>query len=323
MEAIATGVLSAILQALASFPGALLNPAPLIAVQRLFGDNPMWLHAFRLITKLGDAQAAALVILLLLWFRNRRVAYALLVAVALAALTDVVLWNLLSLPRPDDPRIMVREVVTVSSFPSGHTMTAMLLWGTLSSEDELPWIVGALLVGGVMLARLYLGVHFVRDLLGALLIGVAWIVILRNLLWPALVRWCSRRSPRFFLVLGALVCAGALIALPIAPNGRWEIFAAAAGAALALPLEYRFVRFTPTRVSPPWSAAKLLLGLGGAVALIFSARYLGESARPLAVGLVALAALWGILGVPALFARLELATHQPRVGAVTGQAAPF
>lgn len=320
MDAMVAGATNGFVDVVAKLFQLLVDPTPIIAVQRLFGDNPFWQQLFSLVSKLGDAQAAAVVILLLIWFRQRRLAYAVIVAVALAAVTDATLWQIVNAPRPADPRVIVREFVTVSSFPSGHTMTATALWGTLAVEDEIPWGVAAFLIGVVMIARLYLGVHFGRDLLGALLIGGIWLA-LRRRSWSGLTRWFARRSPRSFLLPGLIVSAGALLALPFAPNGRWDILAMVAGAALGLTLEYAFVRFSAVSLAPTWTVGKLLLGFGGVVALYLAARYAEDVAFPLAVVATMFLPLWGFLGAPMLFKRFaRLAQHAPPQ-AVAGQVA--
>lgn len=306
---VAGEVAGAIVRALADFFGLLHDPAPIIAVQRFFGEAPFWARLFPLVSELGDSSAAALAILLAFWFRQRRLAYALLVAVGLAAITDGILWQVVNAPRPADPRVAVREMVGVSSFPSGHTMTATAVWGTLAAEDEIPWFVAIFLVAAVMISRLYLGVHFLRDLLGAVLIGTTWIVVRRRI-WPALAAWFARRSPGAFLIPAIVAAIAALIALPAAPNGRQDVLAAIAGAALALALEYRFVRYTPTPTPPALTIAKLLIGLGGIVALFLAAHSLDDGAPPLAVVATALIPLWGFVAAPVIIARLV--PPQPR-----------
>jgi len=68
------------------------------------------------------------------------------------------------------------------------------------------------------------------------------------------------------------------------------------------------VRFTPARVSLAWQAFKVVVGLGLLALLAFGARRIGgEIGIPaLRAALTAAAALWGVLGAPALFARLGL-----------------
>jgi undecaprenyl-diphosphatase len=70
------------------------------------------------------------------------------------------------------------------SFPSGHAMMAPLVFGlaALLLMRELPraparWVLfgcAAILVGGIALSRVYLGVHYPSDIVGALLAGVGW-----------------------------------------------------------------------------------------------------------------------------------------------------
>jgi membrane-associated phospholipid phosphatase len=82
-------------------------------------------------------------------------------------------------------------------FPSGHAMGSMAL-GTALSVLAWPtrarWpvaMLSALFVVVVSLSRLYLGVHYPSDVLGAWLASVAWVLGLRQLL---LAR--AHRSPR-------------------------------------------------------------------------------------------------------------------------------
>jgi membrane-associated phospholipid phosphatase len=73
------------------------------------------------------------------------------------------------------------------SFPSGHTMTATVFYGTLSAiivtqthrwRRRLLAIAGATsLIVLVGLSRIYLGVHYLSDVLGAMAEGLGWLAI--------------------------------------------------------------------------------------------------------------------------------------------------
>jgi len=93
-------------------------------------------------------------------------------------------------PRPSAELVSVRDVATGSSFPSGHAMTTVLLYGFLfyAAGEALPdrrlrypvqalCVVIAVLTG---LQRVEAGVHWPSDVLGGVLLGG---LILALLIW--------------------------------------------------------------------------------------------------------------------------------------------
>ena len=128
-------------QQIVSVIEALWSPGPTIAVQEFFGPGWGWL--FHGLSFLGTVYAASVVVSLALWLSGRRLAYGVLGAVLLATATDALLWAVIGVPRPDDPQIVIRTDLGVSSFPSGHTVTATVLWGSLAAFSRIPWAVPA------------------------------------------------------------------------------------------------------------------------------------------------------------------------------------
>jgi undecaprenyl-diphosphatase len=71
-----------------------------------------------------------------------------------------------------------------SSFPSGHAMSATVVYGTvaylLARLQKHTWaraitlLVAVLMIALICLTRLYLGVHYPSDVLGGIVVGLAW-----------------------------------------------------------------------------------------------------------------------------------------------------
>lgn len=297
-------------QLLNSLVGVLWGPRPINAVQEFF--DPVWSPFFNVVSFLATIKAVAVVISAALWFAGRRLAYALAGVVLLGAATNSLLWTLVGVPRPDDPRIVVRAHVGVSSFPSGHVVTSTVVYGLLAALSRVPIAVPVVVVPVVMLSRLYLGAHYLGDVLGGLLIGLLLVAAFLHL-WPKAAGWLSRRSFWLFSAVGLLAPFAVLLFVGTTPRG-WQIFGAALGAGIGMPLEYRYVRFDPDKPTLLQQAAKAAIGLGGMGALLL-AHGLLFSGRPfLDAALLALAVLWGVLFAPALFVRAGLSRQLPRGG---------
>jgi len=72
------------------------------------------------------------------------------------------------------------------SFPSGHTQSALVGCGVLVlvflpvvARRARPWLVAAavLIVAVIGFSRIALGVHYLSDVIGAVLIGLAWLLV--------------------------------------------------------------------------------------------------------------------------------------------------
>ncbi|TWT88885.1 undecaprenyl pyrophosphate phosphatase [Pseudobythopirellula maris] len=152
--------------------------------------GPRWLEELmRDFTALGGVGVTTLITVFaagLLWLQDkRRVATLLLVAVVGGTLLGLLLKSGFDRPRPD--LVPHGSHVYTRSFPSGHSMTAAVVYLTLGATvaaaqrgRRLRWFVmgsAVLVTVAVGMSRVYLGVHWPTDVLAGWAIGVAWAIV--------------------------------------------------------------------------------------------------------------------------------------------------
>jgi membrane-associated phospholipid phosphatase len=135
------------------------------------------------------------------WFTGReREAAALGVAWIGATIAGVTLKYLVDRPRPVEARALVRG----PSFPSGHTLVAIAVYGFVayllirSERRSLRHVIAALAlavyVAYVPISRVYLGVHWPFDAVASLELGAAWLMIVILLYRYPPIDWLAERQ---------------------------------------------------------------------------------------------------------------------------------
>jgi membrane-associated phospholipid phosphatase len=133
---------------------------------------------------LGPAISIAAIVL---WrIRLRHDAVLLVAAIGGAALIDVALKLHFRRIRPTVPWALVTE--HSFSFPSGHSVGAVVLYGTITyliwshlhdfAQRTTVVSCALLLIAGIGLSRVYLGVHYPTDVAAGYLVGLLWLLTL-------------------------------------------------------------------------------------------------------------------------------------------------
>jgi len=148
--------------------------------------SPHLTTTFLIVTSLGSTVVASFIAVIaglyLLWRRQTYWIAAVWLSVFGGMLLNKFLKYVFHRPRPqfNDPILNL----TSYSFPSGHTMAATVLYGVLAvllvtkvkrkRSKVLITLSASLLIALVGFSRMYLGAHYLSDVLGAIAEGLAW-----------------------------------------------------------------------------------------------------------------------------------------------------
>ncbi|MCL2365150.1 MAG: phosphatase PAP2 family protein [Defluviitaleaceae bacterium] len=255
-----------------------------------------WLDtAMGFATRLGEEMILIVLFCALFWCISKRHAYVMGAVFFLSSLAVQGLKIVFRVPRPwvyDPSFTIVGEAygaATGYAFPSGHTQNAAAWLGSLGAMIKKWWVrvVCFGLAGLVAFTRLYLGVHYLQDVLVSLAITFA-IVWLAMKFIPAEAT-CMKREVAIAGVI--ILCAFAVIIVAAvlyhggvseARQIRDATRAAGAGIAFALGMfiERNYIKFEP-RTKKWWmQPIKLIVGIAITVALQEGLRVMGSELVP-------------------------------------------
>jgi undecaprenyl-diphosphatase len=139
----------------------------------------------------------------LTWRRCRAVSTAIIVATLARPLLEFTVKVLVDRDRPDFERLVAGNG---PSFPSGHVLAAVALWGLLpvvvslyTHRRTLWWasvVASGSLILGISASRIYLGVHWFSDVTAGLVVGVFFLLGVELVLRHQHVRYpCALLRP--------------------------------------------------------------------------------------------------------------------------------
>ena len=167
------------------------------------------------VTFLGNVEFYLLIMPLLFWCLDLSLGIRIGILLLVSGGLNSILKFTFGSPRPFWVSAQVQKLTEATGFgfPSGHAQSAASNWGLLAASIKKAWVttlalIVILLIG---LSRIFLGVHFLHDVLAGWLIGAVllWAFIL---LEPGIISWFKQNSLGVRLIV--LVLVTALFVLP-------------------------------------------------------------------------------------------------------------
>lgn len=146
--------------------------------------TPLLTKIFLIITNLGSPYVLILLTLLLFLLKNKKLSFIITANLGLITIINQVLKFIVKRPRPSDLFLIVE---TGYSFPSGHSMVSLSFYGLLiyfiykyfKNKNLKIFLITllSLIIVLIGVSRVYLGVHFVSDVISGFLLSLSYLII--------------------------------------------------------------------------------------------------------------------------------------------------
>ncbi len=227
---------------------------------------------FRVITELGSDYFYVVLVAIGFWAVDKRASILIAFVLIISVVSNYWLKITFRNPRPPSTNWLPGTDASNYSLPSGHAQNSTTLWGWLGIKIKTWWmgVLSAVLIMLIGLSRIYIGVHWLSDILLGWTIGLLLLIVLWRLEEPAR-SILSKYNPNM-LYLGLLVFGLVAMILtellsPVTIVGLEDNFGANGGLiiglGIGLALERRYVNFeTPPKYREKWRAAlRVIIGL--------------------------------------------------------------
>ncbi len=182
----------------------------------------------KLITFLGDEEFYLLILPIIYWCLDTRLGLRLGLSVMLSAIINTAFKIAIQGTRPywADLRVKAYSAETSFGAPSGHSQNAVVIWGIFAKyfNRGWSWLLAIIIIGLIGFSRMFLGVHFLHDVLSGWLIGI---LILLASFWleRPLTAWIKKSSPssQYLAALGVSLLSIFLVAGIRSLNGNFQI----------------------------------------------------------------------------------------------------
>ncbi|MFX1254499.1 MAG: phosphatase PAP2 family protein [Promethearchaeota archaeon] len=141
-----------------------------------------FLDLFFLIVSSFGGELGIIILLIIIWTSEKRMSYPLVTVLLFSGVLNWFLKSLFALPRPyvefSNQVELIGSEIPSYGFPSGHSQNVAIFWPCLTLWLRNKWLVllTVILIILVSLSRVYLGVHYLSDVVGGVFFGLIILV---------------------------------------------------------------------------------------------------------------------------------------------------
>ncbi|HFU7054014.1 TPA: phosphatase PAP2 family protein [Bacillus cereus] len=213
---------------------------------------------FKLVSSIANETLYLIIISILYWCVSKRKAFHMIVMLCFSGYMGLVVKEFMKIPRPytyDGIQALYEKSAAGYSFPSTHVQLATTFWGSfmILCKKRIIWIIGIIFIILVTTSRLYLRVHWLSDIIGAVLISVIVVYLYTKV--------TVKLSDRKFILLQRIVLVFSLIMYFMTDQiDNFKLLGVLTGSTIGIMLENHFIKMNENN-NLKMQVIKTVLGL--------------------------------------------------------------
>jgi membrane-associated phospholipid phosphatase len=223
---------------------------------------------FRVITELGSEYFFVALIAIGYWAVDKKASIIMTIVLLISSITNYWLKISIKNPRPPVSNWLKGATASNYSLPSAHAQNSVTFWGWLGIKIRTWWMSVLSIFITIGLSRIYIGVHWLGDVLLGWGIGLVLLLLLWKLEDPINIKLSKYNQNILYLAIAIIGFFGLILTellSPVTISGLVDNFGANGGLLIGLGiglfLENNFVKFRILGIAPSRLIFRTFFGL--------------------------------------------------------------